>query len=166
MFSREEAECIAGVEELRYGCGDWWRTNKCKSGRGRVKMSATTNERRERRTYVVSSAPSYCRCDSLLRSKLPLSDELHEPSPLAFAAKLNTGCSRESIPSLSSTSEGMLGSEKSNAQGLSGDSCFPGGEVYSRAAGFRAHFLGPTAVDVAPDHGAEGVICGRWRRAR
>ena len=33
---------------------------------------------------------------------------------------------------------------------------FPDGEVYSRAAGFRAHLLGPTAADVVHGHGAEG----------
>jgi hypothetical protein len=156
MFGREEVERVAGVEEpdgcLPHGCSDWWRTGKGKSGRRRAKMSARTNEQRERRPYVVSSTPTsivvatHC-------SELPPSDELHESSP--FAARLNTGCLRESISSLSSTSEGTPGREKSNAQGLSGDSCFPGGEVYSRAAGFCAHLLGPMAVDVARDHGAE-----------
>jgi hypothetical protein len=94
----------------------------------------------------------YCRCDSLLRAAAIR----RTPRVFTICRQVKHGLFEESISSLSSTSEGIPGREKSNAQGLSGDSCFPRGEVYSREAGFRAHLLGPTAVDVARDHGAEG----------
>jgi hypothetical protein len=91
IFGREEVERAAGVEEpdgyLRDGCGDWWRTNKGKSGRGRTKMSARTNEQRERRVYAASStltsivAVTHC-------SELPPSDEPHESS--SFTAKFDS----------------------------------------------------------------------------
>jgi hypothetical protein len=78
--------------------------------------------------------------------------------------KLNTGCLRERISSLSSTSEGVPRREKSSAQGLSGNSCFPGrGGVLSRSEVSRA-LLRAWLWAWHATMKQKGVICGRWRR--
>jgi hypothetical protein len=93
----------------------------------------------------------YCRCDSLLRAAA-----IRRTPRITICHQVKHGLFEGVDIFVIIHSEGTPGREKSNAQGLSGDSCFPRGEVYSREAGFRAHLLGPTAVDVARDHGAEG----------